>query len=100
MEKNEVLKVLKEHEKAGKHLYAEVVVDVYATNGGLVYPDEKIIVLLKKDCITPYAFIGKCFTCCDNVADFEYNTIWGDKEARKAYCRYNFQNARQIIFNK
>lgn len=76
--------------------YAMITVDV-CRGGQVVYPNEKVVisVLETQD---PMSFIGKSYCVFDSIKDFRKNSIFGEDEARKAYCRYYFGNISKIEY--
>ena len=93
MTKNEAVKLL----KTLPCRYAEVVTDVWATNGGIIYPKETIIVSVLET-QNPYdeKFFGKVYTTCESIRDFRENCVFGEDEARKHYCNYYFGNIYSV----
>lgn len=78
--------------------YAEVIVDVWSVGDTEpCYPKEKIIVsVLETQDFTK--FIGKAYTTFNSLRDFRVNSVFGEQEARKTYCRYYFGNISAIYY--
>ena len=82
--------------KKSKCKYAIVTLDVCAGNE-VIYPDEKIVVSVRET-QDRYKYIGKTYAVFDSIRDFKENSVFSLKEAREAYCRYYFDNARRIDY--
>ena len=76
--------------------YAEVIVDVWR-GGQLIYPNEKVIVSVLETQIQQ-DFIGKAYCVFDSIRDFMQDSVFGEQEARKTYCRYYFGNISAIYY--
>ena len=82
--------------KKSKCKYAIVTLDVCAGNE-VIYPDEKVVVSVLET-QDRYKYIGKTYAVFDSIRDFKENSVFSLKEAREAYCRYYFDNARRIDY--
>ena len=89
--KEEAIKILRRNEDVS---YAELTVDVYSGNN-VIYPDEKIIVILSGK-FRDFYFIGKCYCTCNDIDDFDLCCVFGRKEAEKYLTKYYIGDIKKI----
>jgi len=94
MTREEAIKEL----KTSNARYAELVIDICATNGGIVYPKEKVIVSILET-QDRYDF-SDIYTCFDSIRDFKKHSVFGEKEARKYLSNYYFGDIHSINYVK
>lgn len=75
---------------------AEVICDI-SCNGQVIYPDESILVLLGGEaCDDEKLRMGKHWTICNGVDDFDIGIVYGYQSARQCYCKHYVSNFKQV----
>lgn len=92
MNKQEVIKKL---ESAGCEI-AEVICDI-SRNGSVVYPDESILVQLETEPSNDDLIKRqKHWTVCESISDFKAGIVYGEKEAKEAYCKHYVSDFKEV----
>jgi hypothetical protein len=92
MNKKEVIKALKELECE----IAEVICDI-SRNGNVVHPNESILVsLVSEPCNDDLVQPNQHWYWCESIDDFDDNVVYGEDEARKAYCDHYVSEFKEV----
>ena len=79
---------------------AEVICDI-SRGGNVVYPNESIIVyLVREPNIDDLIIIGKHWTICDGIRDFEEGIVYGIDEAKANYCNHYVSDFKEVKYFK
>jgi len=75
---------------------AEVICDI-SRGGNAIYPNESILVFLVSEPNNDdFIKNNKHWTICDSISDFKKWIVFGEKAARKAYCKHYVSNFKEI----
>lgn len=92
MNKQEVIKKL----KAASCEIAEVICDI-SRSGSVVYPDESILVqLVSEPSNDDLIKRQKHWTVCESISDFKAGIVYGEREAKEAYCKHYVSNFKEV----
>lgn len=75
---------------------AEVICDI-SRGGNVIYPNESILVFLVSEPNNDdFIKNNKHWTICDSISDFKKGIVFGEKAARKVYCKHYVSNFKEI----